>query len=213
MMTTLPTNRHLGRALLGVALAGLLGLSPAGAAQDQSPQQLYEAGQHQAVLDRVNQERAQGTEDLVSTFLAAQAARRLGQAETAVAEYQRMAGSENPAWAALGRAGAALESGNVDEAQAQAGEAINLEGGLGFAHFQLGLVHARRNNHDAAAQAFARAAELMPTFAYAHYYAGLSFQRVRNLNRAATHFEQFLQLAPEAPERPQVVVIMRSIRG
>jgi tetratricopeptide (TPR) repeat protein len=214
MMTRMPIHRHLPRALLSVSLAACLMLPLAhAAAQDQSPQQLYEAGQDEAVFARVEAERAQGQEALETTFLAAQAARRLNQAQRAVDEYQRIAASENPAWAALGRSGAALESGNLDEARAQAAEAVALEANLGYAHYQLGLVHARGNNAEAAGQAFARAAELMPSFAYAHYHAGMAFQRARNVNRMATHFEQFLQLAPNAPERTQVAVIMRSIRG
>ncbi len=213
MMTRMPVYRHLGRAVLSISLTGLLTLSLADAAQDQSPQQLYEAGQYDAVLARVDAERAGGNQSLESAFIAAQAARRLNQGGRVVEEYERLASSDNPAWAALGRAGAALERGDLDQAQGAGGEAVGLEAGLGFAHYQLGLVHVRRDNHEAAANAFARAAELMPSFAYAHYYAGLSFQRVRNLNRTATYFEQFLQLAPNAPERTQVMVVMRSIRG
>ncbi|MDP1571186.1 MAG: hypothetical protein Q8L86_14425 [Vicinamibacterales bacterium] len=205
-------NRHL-RSALGSALVALLAISTAAAAQDASPQALYEAGQYDAVLARVDAERGAGRESLESAFMAAQAARRLGQGDRVVQEYERLASSPNPAWAALGRAGAALERGDLDQAQGAAGEAIGLEGGLGFAHYQLGMVHARRNNHEAAGQAFARAAELMPSFAYAHYYAGLSFQRVKNINRMATHFEQFVQLAPNAPERTQVLVVLRSVRG
>jgi tetratricopeptide (TPR) repeat protein len=206
-------NRHLTRALRLVALAAVLVVAQAAAAQDQAPQQLYESGQHAAVLARVDQERAQGQEALESTFIAAQAARRLDQSARAQAEYGRLAAGANPAWAAVGRAGIALEEGNLDAAQAAATEAVQLEDGLGFAHYTLGLVYVRRSNHEAAAQAFARAAEQMPSYAYAHYYAGLSFQRARNLNRAATHLEQFLQLAPNAPERAAVLAIMRSIRG
>ena len=213
MMTRMPAHRHLKSALFALPLAGLLMLPQALSAQDPSPQQLYESGQDEAALARAEAERAQGQEALEATFVAAQAARRLKQTDRAVAEYQRMAESPNGAWAALGRSGVALEHGNMDEAQAHVSEAINLEGGLGYAHYQLGMVYARRNDHAAAAQAFARAAEIMPSFAYAHYQAGLSFQRAKNVNRMATHFEQFLQLAPDAPERTQVAVIMRSIRG
>jgi tetratricopeptide (TPR) repeat protein len=130
-----------------------------------------------------------------------------------VAEYTQLAESQNPSWREVGRSGVALEQGDADEALARANEAVRLEEGLAVAHYQLGLVQARRNSHEAAAQAFARAAELAPTMAYAHYYAAMSFQRVRNVNRMATHLERFLQLAPNAPERVAVLAVLRSIRG
>lgn len=211
-MTRTQRNRHLRSALVP-AIVALLALASPASAQDASPQSLYEAGQYDAVLARVDAERGGGQESLESTFMAAQAARRIGQNDRLVQEYERLASSPNPAWAALGRSGAALERGDLDQAQGAAGEAVGLEPGLGFAHYQLGMVYARRNNHEAAGQTFAHAAELMPSFAYAHYYAGLSFQRVRNINRMATHFEQFAQLAPNAPERAQVLVVLRSVRG
>jgi tetratricopeptide (TPR) repeat protein len=216
MMTTMPTNCHLTRALCALAAAIALALPAAAVAQDPQPpslQQLFEAGNYDGVLQRVAEERAQESHVLASTFLAAQAARRLDQNERAREEYQRLAAQENPAWQLIGQSGLALETGNSDEALASATEAVRVADDLGFAHFQLGLVHARRDTHDAAAQSFARAAELLPTFAYAHYYAGLSFQRVRDINRMAAYFESFLMLAPNAPERLAVIAIMRSVRG
>lgn len=210
MRAFMTSHRPLPKTLAALALAALV---PTAAAAQESAQQRFEAGQYVAVLARVAEERAAGQDALESTFLAAQAAHRLHDTGRTIEEYERIAASPNPAWAALGRAGAALERDDVDAAQAAATEAVQLEAGLGFAHYTLGLVYARRGSHEAAAQSFARAAERMPSFAYAHYYAGLSFQRVRNLNRTASHFEQFLQLAPEAPERAAVLAVLRSIRG
>ena len=37
--------------------------------------------------------------------------------------------------------------------------------------------------------------------------------RANRPDRMAIHFEQFLKLAPEAPERPEVLQIMRTVRG
>jgi hypothetical protein len=37
--------------------------------------------------------------------------------------------------------------------------------------------------------------------------------RAKRPDRMANHFEQFLKLAPEAPERPEVIQIMRTVRG
>jgi hypothetical protein len=37
--------------------------------------------------------------------------------------------------------------------------------------------------------------------------------RANHPDRMANHFEQFLKLAPDAPERPEVTQIMRTVRG
>ena len=37
--------------------------------------------------------------------------------------------------------------------------------------------------------------------------------RANRPDRMASRFEQFLKLAPEAPERPEVLSIMKTIRG
>ena len=88
-----------------------------------------------------------------------------------------------------------------------------MAGDLPEAHYQLGLVLAKRQDWRGAAEAFDRAAELNPANAYAHYYGGLMHYRASRPDRMANHFEQFLKLAPEAPERPEVLQIMRTVRG
>ena len=83
----------------------------------------------------------------------------------------------------------------------------------GEARFQLGLVESARNNQQQAADAFAKAAELNPQMAYAHYEAGMAFYKAKKVDRMAVYFENFLKLAPNAPERPAVQSIMKTIRG
>jgi len=41
----------------------------------------------------------------------------------------------------------------------------------------------------------------------------LMHYRANRPDRMANHFEQFLKLAPEAPERPEVTQIMKTVRG
>jgi tetratricopeptide (TPR) repeat protein len=93
-----------------------------------------------------------------------------------------------------------------------------LEGGDGAgdnaqARYQLGLVESARNNQQEAADAFAKAAELNPQMAYAHYEAGMAFYKAKKVDRMAVYFENFLRIAPNAPERPAVQSIMRTVRG
>ena len=58
-----------------------------------------------------------------------------------------------------------------------------------------------------------RVAEDDPTLAAAQYYGGLAEYRFKRVDRMAAHFEAFLKLAPNAPERPEVESIMRTVRG
>ena len=88
-----------------------------------------------------------------------------------------------------------------------------MDGRLPDAHFQLGLVLAKREDWRGAAEAFDRTTQLGPSMAYAHYYGGLMHYRAGRPDRMAIHFEQFLKLAPDAPERPEVLQIMKTVRG
>ena len=185
-------------------------LSPAPAAAQESAQQLFERGAYDEALQRAEAERSGG--DGQAMFLAAQAASRLDQNDRAREEYQRMEGSGDAAWQAIGRSGVAYIDGNLDGALEQARAAIDADGNRGLAHYQLGLVQSRRGDFDAASQSLDRASELMPDFAYAHYYAGLAHQRARRLNQMTEHLREFLRLAPSAPER-KAVELMLSMRG
>ena len=90
---------------------------------------------------------------------------------------------------------------------------MDADGNSAQARFQLGLVESARNNQQQAADAFAKAAELDPQMAYAHYEAGMAFYKAKKVDRMAVYFENFLKLAPNAPERPAVQSIMKTVRG
>jgi len=109
--------------------------------------------------------------------------------------------------------GQQLIDGQTDAALESTRRAISTAGGLTEAHYQLGLLLARREDWRNAAAVFDRAAEIRQSHAYAHYYGGLMHYRANRLDRMVTHFEQFLKLAPEAPGRPEVAQIMRTVRG
>jgi tetratricopeptide (TPR) repeat protein len=125
----------------------------------------------------------------------------------------RIANSRNDAWHFIGLSAQQLLEGNSDASLESARAAVEMADARADAHYQLGLVLARQENWVPAAAAFDRAAEIEPAHAYAHYYGGLMHYRANRLDRMAIRFEQFLKLAPEAPERPEVLQIMRTIRG
>jgi hypothetical protein len=49
--------------------------------------------------------------------------------------------------------------------------------------------------------------------AYAHYEAGMAFYKIKRIDRMAVYFENFLRVAPDAPESAAVQSIMRTVRG
>lgn len=188
----------------------LLGSALPAFAQDPSQvQRWFEGGKLQQVIDAAAPD---SSPDVL--FLVAQAHQKRNAPEAASAAYAQLAARpETDPWAFIGRSGEALLSGDADGALAAAQRAVALGGDLMEAHFQLGLVRARRLEWPAAAAAFDRAAEIDPGYAYTHYYGGLAHYRANRPDRMAIHFEQFLKAAPEAPERTEVTQIMRAVRG
>ena len=169
---------------------------------------LFEAGQYQQAIETADA--AAAPEAL---YTAAQSHQKLGASDEARGTYARLAerGEDDP-WHFIGVSGQQLLDDDTDAALASAQRAVEL-GNLSEAYFQVGLVLAKRQDWRAAADAFDRAGNLNPANAYAHYYGGLMQYRGGRPDRMANEFEQFLKLAPEAPERPEVLQIMKTVRG
>jgi tetratricopeptide (TPR) repeat protein len=188
-----------------VAAAFLVGLAtPAGA---QEARRLFESGKFQEVV-----ERTAGDSSPDAQFMKALAHRRLNQNDEAKGAYQRLQGAGG-AWKAVGDSGTALVDGNLDAALDAAKRATEQDGGLAPAWYQLGLVQDAKGDAGAAAEAFERAAQADPQMAYAHYNAGMNFYKAKRIDKMAVYFEHFLKLAPDAPEKPAVESLMRTVRG
>jgi tetratricopeptide (TPR) repeat protein len=179
-------------------------------AQDASQvQKLFEAGQYQRVI-----ESAQPDGDPAVLYTAAQSHQKLGENDQAMQTYGSLASrGEDDVWHFIGLSGQQLMQDDVDGALASARQAVAMDGGLADAHYQLGLVLAKRQEWPAAAAEFDRVTEINPSNAYAHYNSGLMHYRANRPDRMANQFEQFLKLAPDAPERPEVMQIMKTVRG
>jgi len=190
-------------------LALLLTITLAPAGQDDSPQKLFESGKYQEAVDKV---KSQSDAPKDQVFLRALAHRKLNQNDDAKEAFGALAGSDG-AWKEIGNSGVALIEGNLDNAEETAKKAVEADGNSAQARYQLGLVESARNNQPQAAEAFAKAAELDPQMAYAHYEAGMAFYKSKRVDRMAVYFENFLKLAPNAPERPAVQSIMKTVRG
>jgi tetratricopeptide (TPR) repeat protein len=172
-------------------------------------QKLFEAGQYQRVVDA-----AQPDGDPAVLYTAAQSHQKLGENDRALETYGTLASrGEGDVWHFIGLSGQQLMRDDVDGALASARHAVDIDGGMAEAHYQLGLTLAKRQDWPSAAAEFDRVSEINPSNAYAHYYGGLMHYRANRPDRMANHFEQFLKLAPDAPERPEVTQIMRTVRG
>jgi tetratricopeptide (TPR) repeat protein len=183
------------------------------AADQQSAQSLLERGAFAEAAQRVQQERDAGNNDPAAAFLAGQAFLRMDQNQQAREEFARLSNGDDEAWKAVGQSAIALIDGALDEAVNEATRARDINGELGYASYQLGLVQLRRSDWDGAAQALDRATQLMPEFAYAFYNAGVAHQRARRFPEMAERFRRFMELAPDAPERKMVQTALNSLRG
>jgi len=172
-------------------------------------QKLFEAGEYQRVV-----EVAQPDADPAVLYTAAQSHQKLGENDQALQTYGALASrDEGDVWHFIGLSAQQLMQDDTEGAVASARQAVAMNGGMAEAHYQLGLVLAKRQEWASAATEFDRVTEINPSNAYAHYYDGLMQYRANRPDRMANHFEQFLKLAPDAPERPEVTQIMKTVRG
>jgi len=191
-------------------IAMLVAAPSVASAQDAAEvRRMYEAGQYQQVVDSAGDAQAP---DVIYT--AAQSYQKLGAVAQARENYGELVVlPEDDPWHFIGLSAQQLLDEDTEGALNSAREAVARNGGLPEAHYQLGLVLAKREDWRGGAEAFDRAADLNPSLAYAYYYGGLMHYRAGRPDRMANAFEQFLKLAPEAPERPEVLQIMRTVRG
>jgi tetratricopeptide (TPR) repeat protein len=192
-----------------VAAALVFGPAVAFAQDSATVRKLFEAGHYQQVL-----EAAQGDADAPILYTAAQSHQRLGANDQAMGLYQQLANRpEGDPWQLIGQSGMQLLQDQSDAALDSARRAVGAAGDLAEAHYQLALVLAKMQNWNEAAAEFDRTASLNPAHAYAQYYGGLMHYRANRPDQMAIRFERFLSIAPDAPERPEVLQIMRTVRG
>lgn len=226
---------NIGVATLAIAAGVFAGrgmaaqVAPALAAS--AAQQAFEAGQLDQSLQLIAEARGRNEAGLPDTFLAAQVQLKRNQNEAAKAELAQLAAAGDDVLRLVAESSNAMIDGNFDGSLELANQAVNaitartaaIPPGTPVdpaaqlrdfpAFYQLGLVKARRQDWQGSAEAFEHAALLNPSFAYAYYYAGNAWSRLRQADRVSANFERFLKLAPNAPERPAVSNIMRTIRG
>ena len=164
--------------LFGISILGfgISALTPAAAlAQDAAEvRRMFEAGRFQQVVQA-----AGDAPEANVLYTAAQSHQKLGASDEARAAYTQLAsrGEDDP-WHFIGLSGQQLLDGQTDAALESAQQAVALASDLAEAHYQLGLVQAKREDWRAGAEAFDRASQPSPALAYGHYYTGLLHYRV-----------------------------------
>ena len=186
--------------------AAVMALARPVAAQDEASK-LFESGKYQEAVERTSSESAPE-----ARYLKALAHRKLDQNDQAKDAFRQLA-EAGDAWQAVGESGIALADGNVDGAIAAARTAVERNGELAQAQYQLGQALDAKGENALAAEAFEKATARAPQMAYAHYQAGMSFYKAKRIDKMAVFFENFLKLAPNAPEAPAVQSIMKTVRG
>jgi len=173
-------------------------------------QALYESGADREIVSRVKN----GVPDSVTSgdrWFAAQSQLRLGLRDDALEELSALSQSaSDPAvqvasQLAIGRL--TNDEGLLDRARAAA---IGYSDSP-FVQYELGLSYAVRNDFATAARIFDACIATAPTFAYAYYQSALAYQRLDRADVMANRFDQFVRLAPNAPERPEVESVLRTI--
>ena len=102
---------------------------------------------------------------------------------------------------------------NYDQAIEYAKKAVELDGENADAHYALALAYGFRQDFKSAVPSLERVVALRPDFAYAHYQLGQAQYRLKRYDQTIIHFKKFIELAPDAPEAPQVKSILKTVGG
>ena len=198
--------------IIAVALALTVGQTPPPLTIT-AARQLYDAGKYQEVVAEVDA-RAVDTSRARLQYLAAQSYDKLKNSAAARRSYERLveSGGET-AWSAIGKSAIQVMDQKLDAALTSANDAVRLGASVPESHYQRGIVLMTKKDYPAAAEAFAKSTQLDPAYGSAFYYAGLAYYRAGRIDLMTNNFEKFVKLAPNAPERPEVESILRTVRG
>ena len=183
---------------------------PAEAPPSSTIQSLYESGEDRELVNRVKSSTPTAVTG-ADRWFAAQSQLRLGLRNDAIDDLTALTRTDaDPAvqvaaQLAIGRL--TNDEGTLGQARAAAGAYPDSL----FVQYELGLSYAVRNDFASAARSFDVCIATAPTFAYAYYQSALAYQHLDRPDIMANRFDRFVRLAPNAPERPEVESVLRSI--
>ena len=183
---------------------------PATAPSASTIQALYESGEDREIVDRVKN-RVPNDVTGSDRWFAAQSQLRLGMRTDAINDLASLSqtGGDPAVQVAAQLAIGRLTNDEATLGQARAAAAAYPESL--FVQYELGLSYAVRNDFASAARIFDVCIATAPTFAYAYYQAALAYQHLDRPDIMANRFDRFVRLAPNAPERPEVESVLRTI--
>ena len=183
---------------------------PASAPSPSSIQALYESGEDREIVNRVKNSVPNDVTG-ADRWFAAQSQLRLGLRTDAINDLTALiqAGADPAVQVAAQLAIGRLTNDEVTLDRARAAAAAYPESLL--VQYELGLSYAVRNDFASAARVFDNCIATAPTFAYAYYQSALAYQRLDRPDVMANRFDRFIRLAPNAPERPEVESVLRTI--
>ena len=183
---------------------------PANAPDSSTIQALYESGEDREIVNRVKNSVANDVTG-ADRWFAAQSQLRLGLRNDAINDLTTLTrtGGDPAVQVAAQLAIARLMNDEATLGQARAAAAAYPESLL--VQYELGLSYAVRNDFASAARIFDACIATAPAFAYAYYQSALAYQHLDRPDIMANRFDQFVRLAPNAPERPEVESVLRTI--
>jgi tetratricopeptide (TPR) repeat protein len=171
---------------------------------------LYESGEDREIVNRVKNSVATNVTG-ADRWFAAQSQLRLGLRNDAINDLTTLTqtGGDAAVQVAAQLAIARLMNDEATLGQARAAAAA-YPGNL-LVQYELGLSYAVRNDFASAARIFDACIATAPAFAYAYYQSALAYQHLDRPDLMANRFDRFVRLAPNAPERPEVESVLRTI--
>jgi tetratricopeptide (TPR) repeat protein len=183
---------------------------PANAPDSSTIQELYESGEDREIVNRVKNSVAKDASG-ADRWFAAQSQLRLGLRNDAINDLAALTqtGGDPAVQVAAQLAMARLMNDESTLGQARAAAAAYPESLL--VQYELGLSYAVRNDFASAARIFDTCIATAPSFAYAYYQSALAYEHLDRPDIMANRFDRFVRLAPNAPERPEVESVLRTI--
>ena len=183
---------------------------PASVPSSSSIQALYESGEDREIVNRVKNSVPTDVSG-ADRWFAAQSQLRLGLRTDAINDLTALiqTGADPAVQVAAQLAIGRLTNDEVTLDRARASAAAYPESL--FVQYELALSYAARNDFASAARVFDTCIATAPTFAYAYYQSALAYQRLDRPDLMANRFDRFIRLAPNAPERPEVESVLRTI--
>jgi tetratricopeptide (TPR) repeat protein len=183
---------------------------PANVPSSSTIQALYESGEDREIVNRVKSS-VPNTATGADRWYAAQSQLRLGLRNDAINDLAALTQTDaDPAVQVAAR----LAVGRLTNDETTLGQARAAAGAYPeslFVQYELGLSYAVRNDFASAARIFDVCIATAPTFAYAYYQSALAYQHLDRPDIMANRFDRFVRLAPNAPERPEVESVLRTI--